>query len=725
MAADGTVEEFVDKAVECYRDFSKAGSLMLGKVAVISQGSNSGTAELNVISLWSQRDLDRNENRTFLRSHIGNFDTNSKSFSDIREPSFPVEVQNLLLCSVSPTGRLQAQLRNVPGSKGKEDKQFLEIWSRSHLLKSIDVQACEKHGKVYEDAQFGCLVWSASERFLLYVAEKKLPKSVSYFERQKPDVSSDKPAPQKGTQFDFKEDWGEQLISKCCPVPVIYDMTTDEIKVLEGVPEHISAGQACWGPDDDSVVFVGWCHEPYRLGLIYCPIRANAVYSLSLDGKTLEQLSDSKHAVYSPRFNNTMDKLMFISVDVGGAHLKCGRVMLYDWKAKTTSTIVDVVDIPERGGFPGIYHPGRLFSQRHWTDDGSGVVMTTGWRSYQKIILINCNDKSVKVLTTEPGCWTFLDVSNNILLAQFSTPTTAPKLMMAALRDVIPEDGLTWTVVAQTAEFSLEKEMTWEVLSFSRSETSDIQDEYEAVFQKPVTTSGKKPKLIVMPHGGPHVNFNSNFSLYNACLCKLGFAVLGVNFRGSLAFGQKPLHSLPGKIGTQDVQDVQYAAKKVLESGEVDDTNVFVMGGSHGGFLTAHLIGQYPDFYKAAATRNPALNIAGMTEMSDIPDWCYFEGGFSFTHQSTPTPEILAKLLQISPYAHFSEIKTPTLLLLGADDLRVPPKQGTNFHRLLKAKGVETRLLWYPENNHPLSKVDAESDVFVNLARWFFEHAQK
>ena len=35
------------------------------------------------------------------------------------------------------------------------------------------------------------------------------------------------------------------------------------------------------------------------------------------------------------------------------------------------------------GGFPGIYHPGRLFSQRHWTDDGSGVVMTTGWRSYQ------------------------------------------------------------------------------------------------------------------------------------------------------------------------------------------------------------------------------------------------------------------------------------------------------------------------------------------------------
>jgi len=111
---------------------------MLGKVGIINPGSNSGTAELNVTSLWSQRDLERTENRTFLRSHIGNYDTNSKSFTDIREPSFPVEVQNLLLCSVSPTGRLQAQLRNVPGSKGKEDKQFLEVkMSRTLLNKMI------------------------------------------------------------------------------------------------------------------------------------------------------------------------------------------------------------------------------------------------------------------------------------------------------------------------------------------------------------------------------------------------------------------------------------------------------------------------------------------------------------------------------------------------------------------------------------------------------------
>ena len=60
--------------------------------------------------------------------------------------------------------------------------------------------------------------------------------------------------PFQGTQFDFKEDWGEQLISKCCPVLVVYDMTTDEIKVLEGVPENISAGQVGW--NTTSVLYI-------------------------------------------------------------------------------------------------------------------------------------------------------------------------------------------------------------------------------------------------------------------------------------------------------------------------------------------------------------------------------------------------------------------------------------------------------------------------------------
>lgn len=57
----------------------------------------------------------------------------------------------------------------------------------------------------------------------------------------------------------------------------------------------------------------------------------------------------------------------------------------------------------------------------------------------------------------------------------------------------------------------------------------------------------------------------------------------------------------------------------------MDPDRVAVIGGSHGGFLTAHLLGQHPDRFKAGVLRNPVLDLALMPQISDIPDWVYVE----------------------------------------------------------------------------------------------------
>ncbi|KAM4570719.1 acylamino-acid-releasing enzyme [Fundulus diaphanus] len=665
-----------------------------------------------VTAEWIQSDLVQSSRLRYSQQWTLIADSNNhRSIRTVLPPGPCAPVSGEWLSELSPIHGLRAVIRET-GSQ-----QLLQIWDRHGLRKCLNLSALNIHGRVYDDTQFGCLSWSECESKLLYVAESSRGASAE----TRPGESAS-----RKDRSVYCEDWGEALTGKSVPALCVVDLHRGAVGVLQGVPPDVSPGQALWAPGTQSVFFVGWYHEPFRLGLKFCSNRRSALFRLGLDGHC-ECISGDNLSVSCPRLSPDGSTLIYLQGRVFGPHNQCHSVQQLDLKTWKISTMLDVVSRPQAGEFAGVY---EALPSHCWSADGQKVVFSSAIRNCKDVFMVDRRTKKVTSLSDNLsdlsmvyGCWKLLTVQRDLMVVCCSSPNSPPMLRVGFL----PSAGETvnWRTLQQPI---MTFDYLWTALDVTPPSEEDNQCypglDFGAVLVKPsrVVCETRTP-LVVFIHGGPHSQFPAEWNSTTAGLVELGFAVLMVNYRGSTGFGQDSIMSLIGQIGSQDVKDVQRAVMTALQSDKtLDPKRLAVIGGSHGGFLSCHLIGQYPDFYRACAARNPVINAATLLGTSDIVDWRYTSAGFQFSYDNVPTAETLAAMLQKSPIAHAALIKAPVLLMLGGKDRRVSPHQGLELYKVLRSRGSPVRLLWFPEEGHSLSRVDTQVDCFLNTVLWLRQH---
>ena len=214
--------------------------------------------------------------------------------------------------------------------------------------------------------------------------------------------------------------------------------------------------------------------------------------------------------------------------------------------------------------------------------------------------------------------------------------------------------------------------------------------------------SGFKPRrqypVTHVIHGGPHAAAGDTFGYrWNPhVFAGAGHVVAQVNYHGSSGFGHAFRHSLIGRQGELELQDIEAATDWLLAQPWADASRVFATGGSYGGFLVAWMNGHVPAWpvgrYRAYVCH------AGV-----------FDRVATFSADSYATRprdlaanywEDLPRVLAQSPATFAGRMDTPTLVIHGAQDYRVPDCNGLAHYNTLKARGVDARLLWFPDENH-------------------------
>ncbi len=395
----------------------------------------------------------------------------------------------------------------------------------------------------------------------------------------------------------------------------------------------------------------------------------------------------------SPQFSPDGKSLAFSQQRIHGFYADTANLVVYDLARNSSRVLTADWD--------------RSVSNFVWASDSRGFYSSIDDAATNRLYFIDARSGKPRAITKATSFGQPALAGNRLIATNDSF------LFPARLVSIDPRNGNTTRLDNFNDDILSQVDLgTYESVTYKGAEGKDIQ---MWVHYPPGFDKSKKYPLFLLIHGGPHNAFTDSFSYrWNSqTFSSWGYVSAWPNFHGSSGFGQDFADAINPDWRTKPLADIQ-AATQWFENHSWIDTDRMVAGGaSYGGYLTSILLGtEHP--FKALLIHAAVYNIYSQMAADFAVHSTRFGGYWE-------NPEIYKA---ISPHYFAGNFNTPTLVIHGQLDYRVPVGQGFELFRTLQMRGVESRMIYFPDENHWILKPNNSIYWYNQVKDWMTKFAE-
>lgn len=469
-----------------------------------------------------------------------------------------------------------------------------------------------------------------------------------------------------------------------------------------GAPRQITSGdyhhrgQLAWSTDGTQIFFSGNRNPDWEYDF-----RNSEIYAINVSNGIIVELTTRNGPDQSPTVSPNGKYIAYVGYEDKVQAHQGRKLQLMDLDGSNKRTISTNLD--------------RGVSNISWNAKSDGLYFSYDDKGNTKIAHIGLDGK-VNILADNMGGTSIgrpyaggsFSVSNNGIIAFTQTRPEYPAEMAVVSTKDKKIHKITSLNEALLRYRDLGKvEEIWYTSSFDQR---DIQG---WVVYPPNYDDSKKYPFLVENHGGPILNYGDRFSAEMQLYAAEGYVVFYPNPRGSTSYGEEFGNLLYNNYPGEDYNDVMDGVDFCIQKGIAHEDQLFVTGGSAGGIMSAWMIGKNNRF-EAAVVAKPVMNWISKTLVADN----YF--GYANSRYPGQPWENFEGYWKFSPLSLVGTIETPTMVMVGMNDLRTPPSEAKQLYHALKLRKIETVLVEIPDASHGIA--NKPSNLITKVAHtlaWF------